>query len=246
MMTFPQDVQERLNVYVYRLIDPRSGSTFYVGKGINNRVFGHLNCNIGQDEDFVSAKQSVIQSIRNSGLEPIVVIHRHGMDDETAKEVEAALIDAYQQLTNIQAGVGSNDFGPRTVYEILREYSSKEIEIAEGHKLLFITIGNGGENDGIGLYDRVRLAWRVNFERARRATHVLAIRNGIVMEVYSNLCWAPATSANFPILNNDIPGRFGFSGEVAPIPDRELYLNRRIPSDYRLRGASNPIRYSYD
>lgn len=31
--SFPPDVARKLRTYVYRLIDPRSGETFYVGKG---------------------------------------------------------------------------------------------------------------------------------------------------------------------------------------------------------------------
>jgi hypothetical protein len=31
--SFPPGVGERLGTYVYRLIDPRNGETFYVGKG---------------------------------------------------------------------------------------------------------------------------------------------------------------------------------------------------------------------
>ena len=40
---FTPDVIEQLNYYVYRLIDPRDGKTFYVGKGKGNRVFAHVN-----------------------------------------------------------------------------------------------------------------------------------------------------------------------------------------------------------
>jgi|GEM_PF-7020802 len=30
---FPPEVIEKLKTYVYRLVDPRDGETFYVGKG---------------------------------------------------------------------------------------------------------------------------------------------------------------------------------------------------------------------
>ena len=36
---FSNEVISKLNYYVYRLIDPRNGQTFYVGKGKGNRVF---------------------------------------------------------------------------------------------------------------------------------------------------------------------------------------------------------------
>ncbi len=35
---FSPEVAKELKYYVYRLIDPRNGQTFYVGKGKNNRV----------------------------------------------------------------------------------------------------------------------------------------------------------------------------------------------------------------
>ena len=35
---FPQEVIEALGHYVYRLIDPRNGETFYVGKGQGDRM----------------------------------------------------------------------------------------------------------------------------------------------------------------------------------------------------------------
>lgn len=34
---FSKDVKSKLNYYVYMLIDPRNGQTFYVGKGKGNR-----------------------------------------------------------------------------------------------------------------------------------------------------------------------------------------------------------------
>lgn len=37
---FPVEVHDQLEYYVYRF-DPRSGQTFYVGKGKGDRVFAH-------------------------------------------------------------------------------------------------------------------------------------------------------------------------------------------------------------
>ena len=45
--SFPADVARRLKTYVYRLIDPRNGETFYVGKGQGNRVFAHIRAELG-------------------------------------------------------------------------------------------------------------------------------------------------------------------------------------------------------
>ncbi len=51
---FPPDVIPKLKTYVYRLIDPRNGETFYVGKGQGNRVFAHIRDELSQDGDELS------------------------------------------------------------------------------------------------------------------------------------------------------------------------------------------------
>jgi uncharacterized protein len=86
---FPPDVIPKLKTYVYRLIDPRNGETFYVGKGQGNRVFAHIRDELSQDGDELSDKLKRIREVRLSGFEVAHVIHRHGMDDATAFEVEA-------------------------------------------------------------------------------------------------------------------------------------------------------------
>ena len=41
---FKQTVINRLNYYVYCLVDPRDNRIFYIGKGHGNRVFQHAAC----------------------------------------------------------------------------------------------------------------------------------------------------------------------------------------------------------
>ena len=114
---FSPEVCRQLKYYVYRLIDPRTGQTFYVGKGKYNRVFAHVKdalkkyegvCYEDPNEDDVSAKIQQIRDIHKAGLEVIMVIHRWGLDEATAFEVEAALIDCYPGLTNEQSGHDSD------------------------------------------------------------------------------------------------------------------------------------------
>ncbi|HSZ54444.1 MAG TPA: hypothetical protein VK797_02205 [Tepidisphaeraceae bacterium] len=102
--SFPPEVAEKLRYYVYRLIDPRDGETFYVGKGKGDRVFAHARAEQRLlDGDETDNKLQRIRNIRLAGLEVGHVIHRHGMEEEIASVVEAALIDAYPGLTNAVA-----------------------------------------------------------------------------------------------------------------------------------------------
>jgi hypothetical protein len=129
---FPSEVADRLKWYVYRLVDPRNGETFYVGKGKDNRVF--------QDEDAEDLKSQKIKEITTAGLEVSHVIHRHGIEsEEVAFQIEGAVIDAYPGLKNRVGGHDSGDYGVRHAVEIIAEYMAEPFEPRE--PLILINIG---------------------------------------------------------------------------------------------------------
>jgi len=70
--SFPPEVARKLAWYTYRLIDPRNGETFYVGKGKGERVFQHAQAELKRPAD--TDKLNRIRSIRISGLEVLHVI----------------------------------------------------------------------------------------------------------------------------------------------------------------------------
>lgn len=121
MERLPSEVHSKLGWYVYRLIDPRSGHTFYVGKGQGDRVFDHARGALNDDIDdsdagMMNLKKETIRDILNTNLKVVHVIHRHGMtSSDIAYEVEASLIDAYPGLSNIVGGHGRVLFGCRSV-----------------------------------------------------------------------------------------------------------------------------------
>lgn len=236
---FPEEVRKSLKYYVYRLIDPRNGETFYIGKGKNNRVFEHIRGNIDKDE--LSEKMSRIRDISVSGFEVAHVIHRHGMDEETALEVEAALIDAYPGLTNIMDGQGNSEFGAMHADEIMKRYAAETVEFK--HKALLISINRSATERS--LYSATKLAWRLNREKASSAEVVLPTIRGLIVGAFIADKWMEATKDNFPELDSDIPKRYGFIGTEAPEDIKTYYVGKKIPERYRKKGASNPIKYTW-
>jgi uncharacterized protein len=238
MNTFPSEILAKLKFYVYRLIDPRNGETFYIGKGKGNRVFSHANGQI--DEDSLTEKTSRILQIKLAGFEVAHVIHRHGLDEKTAFEVEAALIDAYPGITNISDGHGNSQFGVMHAEEILKRYQAETAEFK--HKVLVINVNRSATENN--LYEATRYAWRLNAVKARKAEYVLPVQQGLIVGAFIATNWAEATSENFPG-REGIEGRWGFTGVEAPIEIKKEYIGKVIPEKYRKRGASNPIKYIY-
>lgn len=238
MESFPPEVCQQLKVYVYRLIDPRNGETFYVGKGQGNRVFAHIKANLESEEPGDKLKR--IREIRNAGFEVAHVIHRHNLDDKTAFEVEAALIDAYPGLTNEVVGAGSNEFGAMHAQEIVEKYQAETAVFEE--PAILININRSAEKTS--LYEATRYAWKLSPKKARRAKYVMAVSQGVIKAVFIATDWLPAEQEHFPGRESS-PGRYGFVGHEAPEDVQRKYIRKRLPDDYRKKGASNPIKYTF-
>ncbi len=236
--SFPPGVTSRLKTYVYRLIDPRNGETFYVGKGQADRVFAHVHAQVDGDE--LDNKLKRIREIRLAGFEVAHVIHRHGLDDSTAFEVEAALIDAYPGLTNAVGGAGSGDYGAMHAREIISRYAAPPAVFA--HKVLLIGVNRSAAETS--LYEATRYSWKVNRKKAVQAEVVLATRHGVIVGAFVADKWLEATEANFPG-REPVPGRFGFIGREATSEVKAVYVGKRVPDEYRKRGAANPIKYTW-
>ncbi|MGD0793041.1 MAG: hypothetical protein ABR920_14845 [Terriglobales bacterium] len=238
---FTKEVSDQLKYYVYRLIDPRNGETFYVGKGTGNRVFAHVKGELGSDADVLTDKLQRIRDIRVDGFEVAHVIHRHGVDEQTAFEVEAALIDAYPEATNAVGGRASDERGLMHANQIIERYEAKEAVFE--HKAILININRSAtEKDSV--YEAVRYAWKLDPKKAAKAEIVLAVLQGLIVGVFLADKWLAATPANFPGTSTDRPGRWGFVGHEAPEQIARSYLRRRLPDSMRKRGAANPVKYA--
>ena len=239
---FTKEVIEQLQYYVYRLIDPRNGQTFYVGKGKGNRLYAHINdalknyegeSYVGKDEDEVSSKIKQIREIRNAGLDVIHVIQRYGLTEKEAFEVEAALIDCYPGLTNLQSGY-SSDRGVNNAEVLQRDLSYEEFEDYDSLKYCIIKMNDYWINERGSIYETVRKHWKVNLNRIKTIPYVLASHNGVVVEVFEVNSWYKAP---------DVQGRCMFDGKPAQEEIRKLFVNKRLPKHYMKKGMASPVLY---
>lgn len=232
--SFSQSVIEQLGHYVYLLKDPREGRVFYVGQGVGNRVFHHLACSIETQDG--SEKLDTIRQINALGMEVEHVILRHGLNEREAFEVEAAAIDllGMSNLTNIQCGHNSGNFGLQTSEDIRAMYESEDFDPGDVPVLL-INLNRLYDRSmsAEDLYEATRKAWVVG-ERRESAKYAIATFRGLTREVYSIHRWYPVPEHGLK--------RWAFEGELAPEAVRQEFRYKSI-AKYFKKGAANPVKY---
>ena len=239
---FPAGASKSLKYYVYRLVDPRNGITFYVGMGSGNQVFAHAQGNLRvrpDDEETNDLRLDLIHEIVNSGLEVLSVIHRWGLDETTAFEVESAVLDCFPALIDKRKGQ-HHDRGTGNAAQLV-EGLSPEIYKEPPFKYILIKItdekiarmAEEGEEDPI--YAACHEAWKLKLDIAQDYDYVITSVRGIVKGVYQVVGWYPVAGK---------VNRIGFLGYRADQKDWDYYVDKRIPDVYRRRGVINPAQYS--
>ena len=243
---FTPEISEQLKYYVYRLIDPRNGQTFYVGKGQGNRVFQHVKQAIGyyegatQSDENDPNKLRIIRDIRAEGLQVIHVIQRWNLTDKEAKEVEAALIDCYQGLSNIQRGYHSDDFGVTNAQILISRFSRKVYDEPSDFRYLIIKVQQWRLDDLLAIhgtnarYEATRWCWRIRPRSIKEYPYVFSVTGGIVREVYQVDRW----------ILTDENGRYAFEGHIADESIRQRFVDKRIPDMYSKKGMASPVLFS--
>ena len=236
LVMFSADVIEKIDNYVYRLVDPRDFQTFYVGRGNGNRVFDHAKDELKQFEegkDEATEKIQQIRDIRLSGKEVICIIHRYGLTLDQAREVESALIDCYYGLTNLIGGYGS-DRGVITAGDLQLSLERPIYEEPDNIEYIIIKTSNSAIQSNGNLYEATRRAWYAKLERAKNVRYVLSVINGIVREVYEVDEWCQSPVAT---------SRIEFTGKPACDEIANLFKNKMIPKCYREKGIASPFLY---
>lgn len=232
---FSKTVRKNLGHYVYRLVDPRTEETFYIGKGQGNRVFAHAQAALKptKDEDDFDLKTELIRDILKSGSPVTAIIHRHGLDKDMALDVEAALIDAYPELANVQSGHGSAVRGCMTVEEVKALYDAPKADF-KNFRALIIKIRPSFVVERGSVYEAVRAAWHIDPEHAK-GLPVVASVDGIIKGVFTGVQWRRSKK---------YPGRYGFMAQESRKEEHRALVGCRLPAKYCKKGQANPIRYT--
>ena len=243
---FTSEVCAEINYYVYRLVDPRNGKTFYVGKGKNNRVFAHAKCALKyyndvdydpKKDDEENLKYKTIRDIEHAGLNVIYIIEKYGLQERDAFVIESALIDAYsvdRELTNEIKGFNSTD--PVNAITLQRDLSAKEyVDSPSNPKYIIIKVKDYCLQQRNGdTYECTRSAWNLDLNRVKEYPYVLSVTGGIVQKVYKVTEWHYREGTS---------GRIEFTGIEAEPEVKEIFINKKIPAKYRKKGQQAPCLY---
>ena len=250
---FSDEVCKEIKYYVYRLVDPRNGETFYVGKGKDNRVFAHVKCALdkfddgkkyfSKEENNSNLKLQRIRDIEQAGLKVIHIIHRWNIEnDKMAYQIESAVMDCYPGLTNIQKG-HYHENGMINASTLQKNFSKQIYEEPDGIDYVLIKTSEGRVSYCLenypcnsleeALYEATRSAWNLGLNSAKKYKYVLSVINGIVKEVYVADQW----------MQSECKGRIEFEGHVAEESIRNYFINKRIPDKYRKKGNARAAMY---
>lgn len=235
-LEFSPSVIENLGFYVYFLKNPDTKEVFYVGKGCGNRVFSHLQAAIETPEK--SDKLELIRSIQSKGLQVECIIHRHGLTENEAYEVEASLIDfiGIEDLSNITKGHYSDFRGSMSIPDVIALYDAPTINITVP---AILVRPNRLYKKGINpeeLYEITRGNWALG-ERRNRARYAIVVYNGLIREVYEINRWFQV-EARFDTAKKR--KRWRFEGSIAQ--DLQHYIGCNVKQYFTI-GARGPFKY---
>lgn len=240
---FDELTSQKLQYYVYALIDPRDRKPFYVGKGKGNRVFAHVARSLDNPQE--SDKYEKIREILNTGQSVEHVIIKHGLTEKAAFQVESSLIDysTYfnHKLTNEVLGHNSIENGLMNTDEIIRKYNAPELK-EMGQDCVLININKTYKRgSGVnGIYDATKASWVIDKNKTSSLKYALSEYRSLVVEVFEINRWYPVDTID---KNGQPKIRWAFEGFVAPDEVRNKYINMSV-AHMKVKGASNPIRYS--
>ncbi|MEY2921510.1 MAG: hypothetical protein RL108_119 [Bacteroidota bacterium] len=240
---FDEITSSKLGYYVYALVNPINGKVFYIGKGIANRVFAHVEEVLNLKEIPYSIKQSEINELLKLNKKIEHYILRHGLTEKEAFLIESVLIDynntLINKLTNEVNGHSSAFWGIKSTDELIRQYNAPKLDELSD-PVVIININRkykDTKSKAISVYEATKQAWVISGSKIKNIKYALAEFQGIIIAVYKITNWYQILTEE-----NKTKVRRGFDGIEAPEEIKQKYFHKSI-AHHKKQGAANPIRF---
>ncbi|MGA2835785.1 MAG: hypothetical protein ABSF84_04235 [Acidimicrobiales bacterium] len=245
--SFPPGVAAKIAVYVYLLVDPRTGRPFFVGRGRGDRCFRHVEGArtttgatggppaAGAAEPARFPVLDRIREAESDGRPVRIEILRHGLTVPEAELVVAAVDDALS--LGLEPSLGSQ----RSPAVELGSALAKRAKFKRGHQVVLLRVGAHGTD---AAYESVRHGWRigrrwVDTGSVRSPRWAVVVAGDLVDSVYRIDRWEPAPVP--PGAGARLVERYSFTGTRDPGLE-ERYAGRSV-SAYLGTGTPSQVTY---
>lgn len=237
---------EKIDHYVYVLIDPRDWKTFYVWKGKNNRINDHIK-GIFKENKKESEKNKRIDDILKSWKKVKQIIVKHWLSCKyEALKIESAIIDVLlwegYKLTNIVKWHWSEETWIMDLEDIKIKYEAEEANFGED-LIILININFLYKKDMSydDLYWVTRRSWRIAPKHANKTKLVCCVYRWIIREVFE-ITQPREIDQERCQRNPEQKPRYMFTWKLASENIRNKYLHKSV-GNYWKQWAQMPIRY---
>lgn len=228
-----QSTIEKLNYYVYLLVDKKTNKPFYVGKGKGNRINHHFKDALDKE----TKKSEKIKKILSAKLDVQKIILRHSLTERESFAVESSLIDyiGIDNLANIVKGHDQKS-GIADLEELKIRYEAEEADF-KNDSVVLININRKYKQKMTQeeIYEVVRGNWKVDINKVRKINIVCAVSQGIIRGVFEQQSWSK-------ILKGKDKNRSCFEGKIASKNLVNKYLHKSVKKYWPV-GSQNPIKY---
>jgi hypothetical protein len=203
--TFDILQREKLGNYVYALRDPRDRKIFYVGQGINDRVFDHFNeaenCfNLSRPFNTMSSKVVRILDIwkNEEDVEWFIVSHNLPDDNMVSNHVESAIFNC---LLESQNGETLNNISPPDSTILLPDdieaMAAEFVNPDIAYNNVFVFPIQNLLARGLSPYAATRSFWKVNENnRTLNSPYAVGLEKSISKGSFEIANWVNATAEN--------------------------------------------------
>jgi hypothetical protein len=242
-MEFDFATSQTLGYYVYCLVDA-DGVPFYIGKGVDNRVFAHARATLSDDATGLKLDK-IKQIISTTGKPPKAFLVRWQLSEQESFIVESALIDFSEllglKLTNLVLGHGSYNSGIMSVEEAIATFSARKLNrLLDPCIIVNINRTKKRTSSEADIFEATRGDWVVAEKQRDKTRYALAEKRGLIVGVFTVEKWHPVEVLT---RSGQKKTRWRFDGATAPKEIQDRYLHKSI-AHIKMQGASNPIRYS--